>query len=108
MPLEIGPGLVIDDAELDERFVRASGPGGQNVNKVSTAVQLRFDVGRSMLPGDVRERLRGLAGSRMTDSVMMSGDALRVQPWRADDADSTSGAAGHCADSGHGAGSDAS
>ena len=47
MPLEVAPGLVIDDAELEERFVRASGPGGQNVNKVSTAVQLRFDPSRS-------------------------------------------------------------
>ena len=46
MPVEITPCLVIDDAELEERFVRASGPGGQNVNKVATAVQLRYDVGR--------------------------------------------------------------
>jgi ribosome-associated protein len=88
MPLEIGPGLVIDDAELDERFVRASGPGGQNVNKVSTAVQLRFDVGRSMLPGDVRERLRGLAGSRMTDSGVLVIDARahRTQAQNREDA----------------------
>src|SRR5258708_36487974 len=67
MALEITPALTIDDSELEERFVRASGPGGQNVNKVSTAVQLRFDVGRSALDDEVRHRLRALAGSRMTD-----------------------------------------
>ena len=71
MPLEITPSLVIDDAALEERFVRASGPGGQNVNKVATAVQLRYDVGRSTLPSDVRDRLRVLAGSRMTDEDVL-------------------------------------
>ncbi len=76
MPLEITPAMVIDDAELEERFVRASGPGGQNVNKVSTAVQLRFDVGRSRRLGDdVRARLRALAGSRMTDEDVLVIDA---------------------------------
>ena len=75
MPLEITPTLFIDDAELEERFVRASGPGGQNVNKVSTAVQLRFDVGRSALEGEVRARLRALAGSRMTDEDVLVIDA---------------------------------
>jgi ribosome-associated protein len=76
MPLEITPALVIDDAELEERFVRASGPGGQNVNKVSTAVQLRFDVGRSrMLSEEVRARLRTIAGSRMTDEDVLVIDA---------------------------------
>lgn len=71
--LEITPTLAIDESELEERFVRASGPGGQNVNKVSTAVELRFDAARSpSLPDDVRARLRGLAGSRMTaDGVIL-------------------------------------
>ena len=76
MPLEITPALVIDDSELEERFVRASGPGGQNVNKVSTAVQLRFDVGRSrLLSAEVRARLRAIAGSRMTDEDVLVIDA---------------------------------
>jgi len=59
--------ISIDERELDERFVRASGPGGQNVNKLSSAVQLRFDVrGSPSLPPDVRMRLERLAGQRLT------------------------------------------
>ena len=63
----------IDEREIDESFVRASGPGGQNVNKLSTAVQLRFDVRASpSLPPDVRARLERLAGSRLTrDGVIV-------------------------------------
>ena len=58
--------IVIDDREVEERFVRASGPGGQNVNKVSTAVELRFDVRASSLSSAVKDRLLALAASRVT------------------------------------------
>ncbi len=65
--IRIGNQISIDERELEERFVRASGPGGQNVNKLSTAVQLRFDVRRSPhIPDDVRARLERLAGRRLT------------------------------------------
>ncbi len=70
--IRITDNIAIDDREIDERFVRASGPGGQNVNKVSTAVELRFDVNASSLPIDVRDRLVKLAGNRMTsDGVLL-------------------------------------
>ncbi|TFU05637.1 aminoacyl-tRNA hydrolase [Polymorphobacter arshaanensis] len=73
MMIFVTPEISIDEAELDESFIRASGPGGQNVNKVSTAVQLRFDVRRSPnLPNDVAVRLMRLAGSRLTsDGVLV-------------------------------------
>ncbi len=64
--MQITDTIVLDERDLDERFVRASGPGGQNVNKVATAVELRFDVGASSLPPDVKARLVRLAGSRLT------------------------------------------
>jgi ribosome-associated protein len=78
--LRITPHIVIDEAELDERFVRASGPGGQNVNKVATAVELRFDVARSpLLDERTRQRLRTLAGARMTADGVLVIDARRYR-----------------------------
>ena len=65
-PIRITGDIVVDDREVEERFVLASGPGGQNVNKVATAVELRFNVRRSSLPPDVKQRLIAIAGRRMT------------------------------------------
>jgi ribosome-associated protein len=71
--IRINDRLSIDESEIEESFVRSSGPGGQNVNKLSTAVQLRFDVRRSpSLPNDVAIRLMKLAGKRLTkDGVLV-------------------------------------
>ena len=70
--LQVTPDIAIPERELDERIVRASGPGGQNVNKVSTAVELRFDVGASQLPEEVKTRLGPLAGRRLSaDGVLL-------------------------------------
>jgi ribosome-associated protein len=71
MPLDVTPGLSLPDDLVIERFVRASGPGGQNVNKVSTAVELRFDIARAPLAGEVKERLRTLASTRIVDADVL-------------------------------------
>jgi len=87
--LRITPDITLDDSELEEQFVRASGPGGQNVNKVSTAVQLRFNVFASpSLPWDLRERLIRLAGKRINSAgeLMITSQRYRTQAQNRDDA----------------------
>ena len=71
--IRVNAQISIDEREIEESFVRASGPGGQNVNKLATAVQLRFDVrGSPSLPGETRARLERLAGTRLTrDGVLV-------------------------------------
>ena len=72
--------IMIDESEIQEYFVRASGPGGQNVNKVATTVQLRFDVANSRsLPEEVRKRLISLAGNRITEDGILIIDARRFR-----------------------------
>lgn len=73
--IRISDAIVLHEHELDERFVRASGPGGQNVNKVATAVQLRVAVAETSLPAEVKARLTELAGNRMTEDGVLVIDA---------------------------------
>ena len=77
--LEITPSIHIDERELQLEFVRASGPGGQNVNKVATAVQLRYDLRASSLPEDVKGRLNTIAGKRVTNEEVLVLEARRFR-----------------------------
>jgi ribosome-associated protein len=80
--------IAIDERNIEESFIRASGPGGQNVNKLATAVQLRFDVARATLPPDVRARRVRLAGKRLTSEgvLVITAQRHRTQARNRDDA----------------------
>ena len=87
--IRVNAEIALDEREIQEDFVRASGPGGQNVNKVSTAVQLRFDVAHSpSLPDPVRARLAALAGRRLTQDgvLIIEAERFRSQRRNRDDA----------------------
>ncbi len=78
--IRITPSIAIEESEIEERFIRASGPGGQNVNKLASAVQLRFDAAHSpSLPDGVRARLIGLAGKRVNAAGVLVIEAKRYR-----------------------------
>ncbi|QJP15528.1 aminoacyl-tRNA hydrolase [Starkeya sp. ORNL1] len=88
-PIRITSSIALDEAEIEENFVRSSGPGGQNVNKLSTAVQLRFDaMGSPNLPEGVKTRLKVLAGKRMTRDgvIIIIAQRFRTQERNREDA----------------------
>jgi ribosome-associated protein len=86
--IEITPSFSLDESELQFTFVRSSGPGGQNVNKVATAAQLRYDLNRSTLPAEVKERLRHIAANKITTEgeLIIEAKRFRTQEQNREDA----------------------